>query len=189
MAFPPLFFARISQAFSIASHEAPQSLGFELAEKNWLTISIGTASSFSVSLLPHKAPPEIGPEPASLTVLQRLVLAVLRRAKNVAASLRTEHFELARLRLCLAGIGLGIPSVTATLLLRELAVDAQEFAGATVTASDPDGDAQTEAHPSLLERARAAVGSLFKRGDGTPEYVCLCACVHTCLCVRACALV
>lgn len=147
------------------------SLGFELAETGWLSISIGTASSFAVALVPCVCPPEAAPEPASLTLLQRLVLAVLRRAKSVAHSLHTEHFELARLRLSLAGVGLAIPSVTGTLFMRERACEdggdpsSTEHAAASVHAA-ADGTEHEQVQAGLLDRAKAAVGSLFHRkGD------------------------
>jgi len=100
-------------------HPSFLSLGFEFAETSWLTVTVGTSNGFSVSLVPH--PRSAKPAPmAKKSILQRLILAVLIRAENFATSLRTEHFELARVRLALAGIGLAIPSVTATISMREL---------------------------------------------------------------------
>jgi hypothetical protein len=78
-----------------------------------------------------------------------MVLAVLRRACTFASSLRTEHFELKRVRLSLAGVGFAIPSVTASIILRELS-------GA------PGAGGDLEADPVVVSPGVAAEADAFE---------------------------
>ena len=99
-----------------------QDLGFSLAEEGFLSISIGTSAAFSILLVPSPPSPlSSDAQPSSsLTILQRLLLAVLTRAKRVAHSLESELFALDSVSLSVQGLGLAIPSATATLNLKEI---------------------------------------------------------------------
>ena len=98
-------------------------MGYDFAEKKWLTITLGTSNGFSVSLVPTEKSKALAPKDTPHhNFLGRLILAVLRRASTAADSLKSERFELARVRLAIAGVGLAIPSATATISLREKAI-------------------------------------------------------------------
>jgi hypothetical protein len=114
-----------------------KKLGFALACKDWLSISVGTSSGFSIALVPEEsAAPKSDsvPDTKKLSFVQRLLVASLSRAKKAALSLRSESLELSRVELSLSGVGFAIPSVTATILLK----DRQLVEGEAVVLGDGD---------------------------------------------------
>eukprot|EP00051_Salpingoeca_urceolata_P027344 m.481088 g.481088 ORF g.481088 m.481088 type:complete len:716 (-) comp22040_c0_seq1:48-2195(-) len=148
--------------------EVFEATGFELANWGYLCASFGTVFGVSIRLQRNLSKPldidDITKKGS--TVLQKSVLAMLHRSQNLVQEVESYTKMVSCISISVGGLGLGIPSVTASLSFTD-PVPRDEAAGDDPGAERDGGDADApESKPGVVSRAGASLLSAIGRAAG-----------------------
>ncbi|EGD77915.1 hypothetical protein PTSG_09550 [Salpingoeca rosetta] len=104
--------------------EVYEALGYRLSSWGYLGVSVGTSVGISIGLEPiPDAKPKENVQKEDASMLQSVVIGLIKRVNSVLDDLQQSSMRLSRLTISLAGIGLAIPSATASLTFADIPED------------------------------------------------------------------